>query len=236
MANNDEDLSKSLTLLKKIGQNIVSVSQQCLLNASNIFVLDLQADTINLSDVVINPQTNQALTNCSLQTGLAQEPVNAGVQRALQGVTVRSPDGLVRDPYARYNGHQDGVDFTLAVRTAVNVEVVNRCLAMALNSMVIRFKNAKSITIKNMTVTQVANVEITDCIGNVEVRIGDTTQTLMQFLERNESQYDYTEYKGREPFACQHMITGRTTLKYAAAGAIGFALLILLIVLIVKLV
>lgn len=227
-------VSKALTVLKKIGSTIVKISQQCLVEASNTFVLDLQADTITLENVNVSSTTNRAVSDCNSRTGIAEGPLRTAIDDALTGVRTAAEDGNVLDPYAVHNGYKDGVNFTFAIKNAINVDVVNRCLAMALNSMVIRFREARTISIKNVTVNQVANAEITECIGNVEVRIGETSQTLMQFLERNHNQYDYEDYKDPPPFKCQKIIDAKKKLKYGGAGIIGFSFLVLIIVLLVK--
>lgn len=233
-----KETSKTETVLQQIGESIVKLSQQCLLRASNIFVLELEADTVTLEDVAINSRTNTALTTCSTKTGIAEGPIRTGMDEALTGLQTTSADGLVVDPYSRFRGHTNGVDFVMAVRSAVTVDVVNRCLAMALNSMVLRLKNARTITLKNVTINQVANAEITECIGNVDVQIGDTTQSLRQFLERNESQYNYRNYRDSpvEPLSCQFMINARKRLKNVGTVAIGVAVFILFLVLIIKLI
>jgi hypothetical protein len=206
-------MGKAQAALNALSSQIVNVSQDCFAQASNIIKLDLQGDEVTIDGLTINSDISTKIGTCSTKTGIATGPLQESVSRGLNKINAGNP---INDSYSKAN-----VNMKAVIADSVGVDVVNRCLAVALNTMIIRVTNARQISLANVTVNQTASSEIEQCISTVNIKIGNTNQSLMQFLERNEDKYTvegYTEpvcpFEATKPFL------------YGGCGALVFAILV----------
>jgi hypothetical protein len=227
-------MGKGQAALNLISNQLVNVSQDCFAQASNIFKLDIEGDEVNIDGLTINATAKTNMGTCSSTTGITSGPLHSGLSTALDKIQPKAPDGSIKDVFAAFKKSNNRINMKTTIQDSIGVEVVNRCLAVALNSMIFRLKNARKIDIQNVTINQVATAEITECIANVDIRIGNTTQSLQQFLERNEDQYDVAGYKPDPPVVCKEYENAKKMLIYGASGAAGFVMIVVMIILVVR--
>lgn len=73
------------------------------------------------------------------------------------------------------------------VKEALTVDVVQSCMAVAANSVKLRFANVRGdVDIRNLRVEQRARAYIARCMQNVEVVVGEHPRPLIELLEDNE--------------------------------------------------
>lgn len=207
-------MGKAQAALQEISKQFVNVSQDCFAQASNLFQLNLQGDEVSIDGLTVNSNIGTKLGTCSATTGIAEGPLHESVNRALTNIGTK---GLITDAYSKVN-----IDMKTTIADNITVDVANRCLAVALNNMVIRVSNARQISLANVTVNQSASAEINECMSNIDVKIGNTKQSLQQFLERNEDQYTVQGYT--EP-VCTAFNAAKEYL-YGGCGVLGFALIL----------
>ncbi len=216
-------MGKAGRALELISSQIANVSQDCFAQASNIFKLNLKAqEDVNLSNINITSDASKNILSCSATTGIQEGVLHQQVDRALDQLRPTEADGSVLDALSAYNGYTRRINMRSIIRDSITIDIVNRCLAVALNAAVFEFKNAQNINISNLNVTQTANATISECVSNTNIQIGNNQQSLLQFLERNEDQYDV------EGFDCEGFEPAKNTLAF---GTMGFGLALLAVIL-----
>ena len=215
-------MSKSEAALQIIGANIINVSQECFAQASNLFNLDVKSDEVTIDGLTVNANKSTSVGRCSTNTGISEGILHSNLDQSLSTISTISANGVLEDAYTG-----SSIDMKTTIKDSIRTDVINRCLAVALNSIMIRVKDARVFTIKNVNIQQDASAEIKDCIGNVDINIGDKAQTLEQFLRRNESSYNVEGYK--TPKNCPHYKTIRENVIVIASSALSGAVLIIAI-------
>jgi hypothetical protein len=215
-------MGKAGRAMELISSQIATVSQDCFTQASNIFKMNLKAeDTVNLSNINVTSDSTTHIASCSATTGIEQGIMHKQLDRALDQLQPTESDGSVLDAFSSFNGYTRRINMRSIIRDSITVDIVNRCLAVSMNAAIFEFNNAKNINISNLDVTQTAKSTISECVSNADIKIGNTTQSLMQFLERNEDQYNV------EGYDCNGFETAKNTLAF---GTIAFSLALLAVI------
>ena len=215
-------MGKAAKALELISSEVANVSQECFVQATNIFNLKLKAkNEVNISGLTVNANMKNAVSSCSSTTGIESGPMHAGLGRALNAIKPKETDNTILDALGAYNGYSTRINMHSTIRDNVNIDVVNRCLAVSLNSVVIQATSSNNINLQNVTIEQTAKSELQECLAAVDIKIGNTTQSLQQFFERNEDQYEVDGY------GCVGFEGAKNTLIY---GTVGIYIVVIAIV------
>jgi hypothetical protein len=229
---------RARAMVEQLSDVIVSTNQQCMSQAIGRFGLAIDgAHNVTITGLRISTTVaGGGTSNCVQDIKVDVAPLHDAIERRWDQVST-----------AREALRGRNTQLKVAVREALTVNVVQRCMAVAANSVKLRFANVQGdVDIRNLQVEQRARAYISRCLQNVGVAVGEHRQPLLKVLEDNEDALgtveevpggDVEQEPPEIPWAqqpCQPALTvaeanaarDRTVL-LSAAGAVGVVVVIM---------
>jgi hypothetical protein len=175
-------------VLSQVADVLVNISQNCVATVGNQFQLDTGgAREVVIRGLDVTTTGSATMGRCqSTTTDVDIGPVHAAIDDRLEQV-VRAAEQM----------EGDEVNFTVNIRESITADVVTNCTAVAVNTVRLLFRDVEeSVLIDNVNIRQHAQAEMTRCIQNAQVRIGNDTRPLRQYLEEHEDHFEVDDGAG----------------------------------------
>ena len=174
-------------VLSHVADVLVNISQNCVTAVGNQFQLDTGgAREVVIRGLDVTTTGSATMGRCESNTDVDIGPVHAAIDDRLEQV-MRAAEQM----------EGDEVNFTVNIRESITADVVTNCTAVAVNTVRLLFRDVEeSVLIDNVNIRQHAQAEMTRCIQNAQVRIGNDTRPLRQYLEEHEDDFEVDDGAG----------------------------------------
>lgn len=173
-------------ILDIVSSSVVKINQSCLASARNSVLIDvLGASNVIVRNLNIS-QTADASISCQFTNNVSVASTVAGVERMLDDLIEQTnATGKTKSTGGAFNDSTDIVKVTNRIANSLTKDIVNTCLAEAVNDFRLQIKRTKgTVTIHDMDIFQLATAHVQKCIKTATVQISASeTMPLPDYID-----------------------------------------------------
>lgn len=172
-------------VLDLVSSTIVRINQSCLASARNSVLIEvLGASNVLVRNLTIT-QTAAASVDCQFTNNVSVASTIAGVERMLDDLIAQAnASGATKSTGGIFNSSKDTVKVTNRIANALTQDLINTCLAEAVNEFRLQIKRTKgNVTIHDIDIFQMATARVQKCIKTATVQVAGATVPLPEYIE-----------------------------------------------------
>lgn len=142
---------------------------------NNVGISITNSGDVTIKNMTIISNGSSSMGDCSKVQNYNKGPLEQNVSNILDQMLSAAEDM-----------NEDLLNFKAAIKQSVTVDVVDSCAVNAVDTAIISFANVKGgVVIDSVDIVQTASANLSQCLAQVSVAVGDTTKSLHDYIQEN---------------------------------------------------
>lgn len=167
---------KTTAVLNSVSQAVYNVRQSCVASALSIQTVAASNDkSVDINGLDMTNTASTQVNSCTETSSVDMQSIYGNMDTLLNQV-IKAANGMEGTKKT----------FIATLKSAITVDVVNNCTALAISATKVLVQQAQSVTFDNVRISNIATATIQKCLQTVNIVIGGQPTTLEDYVKQNE--------------------------------------------------